>query len=873
MKVIKRDGTEQEVQFDKIKARLVELSDGLKVEVDAIAQKAIGSMYNGVSTREIDEHLSRISCSYSIHPDYNTLAGRICVSSLHKETSLNHFTKSKAYELKDKILSGEKIKADDPLIVQYLGAIYKDEKRERFIKDVVSGKKKFKEDFLKKICRVSRFFYSIDIMNQEGVINDEVLKFVQENREALEDKIDYDRDMMFDYFGYKTLERAYLLRRFYKQKVKTQVVIQDEHGNDTGEMENREINETKFEIIERPQDMFMRVSVAILRKEDDALTKIFEMYDLMSQGYYTHATPTLFNAGTKREQLSSCFLLYNEKDSVDGIFSTFAEEAAISKNSGGIGVAVSNIRAKGSIIKGTNGVSKGIINFLKIKNAIARGIDQGGKRKGSFAVYLEPWHADVENFIRLRRPDGAEEDRARDLFLALWMPDLFYERVKDGGKWSLFDPSTAPGLIDAVGDDFKALYEKYEKEGLALKILDAREFMKDIFEQLMETGSPYILNKDHANRKSNQKNLGTIKSSNLCTEIMEYTDEKESAVCNLCSVCLPKFVKSDGTFDYDSLHRVVRTAIRNLNTVIDVNYYVNEKTRRSNMRHRPVGLGVQGLADVFFMMKLPYVSKEAQEVNEQIFETIYHAAISESLAMAKKDGHYESMKENGGAPISKGIFQFDMWNHTPSSGRYDKSKGDKLSWDELREEVKIHGVRNSLLIAPMPTASTSQIFGNTESFEPLTQNLYRRETLSGEFTIANKYLIRQLEEMGLWSQEVQKELIVSKGSVQDIKFLPDDVKEIYKTVWELPMKPQVDMAADRGAYICQSQSFNVHMEEPSMEKMKNLYLYAHDKGLKTASYYFRTVAARDAQIVTAKKKGYVAETEDSEDEDCLVCGS
>ena len=872
MKVLKRNGKFEKTDFSKIQKRLEELSSGLNVDIAEISQKAIATLYDGVSTREVDEHLATIAVNHSVHPDYNKLAGRICSSSLHKETALNHFTRAHEERLGQLLKRRTEISPENPLIKKYKEALFEDDNKINLLESFIKGEVELTNKEIDSLVRVPRFYFSIKTMHREGVINDEVLKFVEDNREALENKISYKRDFLFDYFGFKTLERAYLLRKFYTEKEVQEVELKDEQDNLTGEIEKREVTVTKHHIIERPQDMFMRVSIGILRREDNALERIFELYDLMSNHYYTHATPTLFNSGTKREQLSSCFLINNAEDSIEGIFATFEEEALISKNSGGIGVAVSNIRSKGSIIKGTNGKSKGILPFLKIKNEVARGIDQGGKRKGSFAVYLEPWHADVEDFIRLRRNDGTEEERARDLFLALWVPSLFYKRVEEGKQWSLFDPASAPGLQDAYGEEFNKLYEQYEKEGRAVRVIDAREFMKDIFENQIETGTPYILNKDHCNEKSNQKNLGTIKSSNLCTEIIEYTDDKESAVCNLASICLPKFVTKDGKFDHDALHKVVRTATFNLNAVIDINYYVNDKTRNSNFRHRPIGLGVQGLADVFNMMRIAYTSEEAKKVNEEIFETIYHAALSESLDMAKKHGHYPSMKENGGAPITKGILQFDMWGHEPKSGRYNNSKKDKLSWVDLKEEIKKHGLRNSLLVAPMPTASTSQIFNNQESFEPMTENLYKRQTLSGEFLVANKHLIRHLEELELWSQEVRDYMVANNGSIQGLTFIPEEVREIYKTVWELKLKPQIEMAADRGAYICQSQSLNLHMEKPSMELMKNYYLVANKLGLKTASYYFKTTAAGKTQAVTLTS-GKKQSIEQEDDDDCLVCGS
>lgn len=873
MKVKKRDGSLEEVDFNKIQKRLKDLSKDLNIDIPEITQKMVSSIYDGVSTKELDDHLATTAVNYDIHPDYNTLAGRICSSSLHKETALNHFTEYHEEKLFKLLKKGE-VGEDNRLVQKFQKALFDDKEREDLLEKVLKGNK-VKEKDLVWLCKVPRFFYVIKTMHQEGIINKEVLDFTKKHRKEIEEKIDYNRDFMFDFFGMKTLEKAYLIKKFSKEKVQKEIKLKDENDQLTGESFFEETEVVSSEIIERPQDLFMRVAIGVLRRvKENPLERVFELYDMLSEGYYTHATPTLFNAGTKREQMSSCFLLQNEGDSIEGIFGTFTEEALISKNSGGIGVAVSNIRSRDSVIKGTNGKSNGIIPFLKMKNEIARGVNQGGKRKGSIAVYLEPWHADVEEFIRLKRPDGAEEERARDLFLALWIPDLFFKRVEEGGKWSLFDPATAPGLQEVYGDDFVKLYEKYEKEGRAKKVLDAREFQKDIYEMQIETGVPYILNKDQCNLKSNQQNLGTIKSSNLCTEIVEYTDEVETAVCNLASVCLSKFVENK-KFNFKKLHQVVQVMTKNLNEVIDINYYVNEKTKKSNFRHRPIGIGVQGLADVFFLMEMGYTSKEAQDLNEAIFETIYHGSLTASLELAKKDGHYESMKENGGAPITKGILQFDMWNHEPRSGRYSKTKNGLLSWDDLKEEIKKHGLRNSLLVAPMPTASTAIIFGNCASFEPETQNLYKRKTISGEFLVANKYLIKALEEMGLWSSEMKRKLIIEKGSVQNIKEIPEALREVYKTVWELKLKPQIDMAADRGAYICQSQSFNVHMESPSMSGMKNFYMYAWKKGLKTMSYYFRTTAAAENQSVTARQTNQegLQKTQEEEDDDCLVCGS
>jgi ribonucleoside-diphosphate reductase alpha chain len=853
VKVQKRDGNLESVDFNKIQKRIKDLAVGLKVEVDVIVQRAIERMFDGVKTKEIDEHLASIATAYSLHPDYNSLAGRICVSSLQKETAIGQVLEGEKEKIL-KMLKASKLEEDHKMIQRIKNSLFKDEKREEILNRYLSGKK-VKDEELTYLLKLPRFYKVILTMHEQGVLSDELLDTVIQFRDEIENHIDYSRDFMFDYFGFKTLEKSYLLKK-YTKKVEE---VQTDHG-----IEKK--TKTKSEVIERPQDMFMRVSLGICGKD---LKRAFKLYDLMSQGYYTHATPTLFNAGTKRPQMSSCFLLANMGDSIEGIFSTFNEEALISKNAGGIGVWYHNVRARGSVIKGTNGISNGIVPFLKIKNEIARGIDQGGgKRKGSIAVYLEPWHSDIKEFLPLRKNNGSDETRARDLFLALWVPSLFYKRVEEGGKWSLFDPAVAKGLYDAVGEDFNKLYEKYEQEGLATEVIDARELMKDIFEVQMETGTPYILNKDHANLKSNQRNLGTIKSSNLCTEIIQFSSHEETAVCNLASICLPMFVVDNKEIDHKLLHSVVEEATRNCNLVIDKNYYVNEKTRRSNMRHRPIGLGVQGLADVFFKLRIPYDSEEAKKVNEEIFETIYHAAVTTSIQLAKEEGHYESMNENGGAPITKGLLQFDLWGKKPKSGRYN--------WDDVKEGIKKHGLRNSLLVAPMPTASTSQIFGNTESFEPLTENIYKRKTLAGEYLVVNKYLIRHLEELGYWNSEVIDYLKRDNGSLVNITFLSQEVKNIYKTVWEMSLKKQIDMSADRGAYICQSQSFNIHMDKPSMERMKDVYLYAHKVGLKTACYYFKTNASTTAQKVTLSNNNVFDSTkkeEKKEEEDCLVCGA
>lgn len=867
MKVKKRNGAVEEVHFEKIHKRLQSLAKGLNVETAEITKKAIDRMYDGISSREIDDHLSKMTMNHSVHYHYNILAGRVMVSSLHKETAIDQLLEDEKERLA-KMMKDKKLDESNKLIVKLKNSFFEDPKREDILSRYLS-EKKVSDKEIDHLCQAPRFYYVVRTMHKEGILSDELLATTEKFRDQIESKIDYSRDFEFDAFGFSTIAKAYLLQKYTTKEELIDQEIENEDG--TKSFRQKRVLKQKSEIVERPQDMFMRVALGIIPNDID---RALRLYELMSKGYYTHATPTLFNAGTRRPQMSSCFLLANTNDSIEGLFKTFAEEAEISKNSGGIGVWYHNVRSAGSHVKGTNGTSAGIVPFLKIKEALARAIDQGGKRKGSVAVYLEPWHADVKEFIQLRMPTGSEENRARDLFIALWCPKLFFKRVEEGGKWSLFNPHTAPDLHNRVGDDFVKLYEQYEAEGRAIEVLDAREFFKDIMQCLIESGAPYILNKDECNLKSNQQNLGVIKSSNLCTEIVQYSNETESAVCNLASICLPKFVDLDKEgkpfFNHKKLHEVAFEATFNADAVIDRNYYVNEKTRLSNSRHRPIGLGVQGLADVFFKMKLPYTSDAARQLNEDIFETIYHAAMSCSVEMAKEKGHYPSMLENGGAPISKGILQFDMWGVQPKSGRYN--------WEKLREEIKKHGVRNSLLVAPMPTASTSQIFGNTESFEPLTENLYKRKTLSGEFLVVNKYMIQQLEELNLWGSDVENYLKTHNGSILNMEKIPKEVREVYRTVWEISLRKQLDMAAERGAYVCQSQSFNIHMEKPSMERMKDVYMYAYKLGLKTMSYYFRTQAATTNQKVTTDRSVATTQTTTNsaaktEDDDCLVCGS
>ena len=757
MFVVKRDGRKETVKFDKITARIQKLCYSLDPLVDSVSvtMKVIEGLYDGVTTVELDNLAAEIAASNTTkHPDYALLASRIAVSNLHKNTK-----KSFSETLKD--------------LYEYL--------------DPKTGEK-------------------------ASLIAKDVYDIVQANAELLDSTIIYDRDFGYDYFGFKTLERSYLLKM---------------HGR----------------IAERPQQMLMRVSVGI-HKED--IASVIETYNLMSERWFTHATPTLFNAGTPKPQMSSCFLLTMKDDSIDGIYDTLKQTAKISQSAGGIGLAIHNVRATGSYIKGTNGTSNGIIPMLKVFNDTARYVDQGGgKRKGSFAIYIEPWHADVFDFLDLRKNHGKEEARARDLFFALWIPDLFMKRIEADQNWTLMCPNECPGLADVHSEEFEKLYLKYEKEGKGRKTIKAQELWFAILESQTETGTPYMLYKDACNSKSNQQNLGTIRSSNLCTEIVEFTAPDEVAVCNLASLALPKYVE-DGKFDHQRLFNITYVATKNLNKIIDRNYYPVPEAKNSNMRHRPIGLGVQGLADAFIMMRLPFTSDEAKKVNKEIFETIYFAALTASKDLAQEEGAYETY---AGSPISKGIFQHDMWNVTPS---------DRWDWDELRGEIKKYGIRNSLLLAPMPTASTSQILGNNECFEPYTSNIYSRRTLSGEFVIVNKHLMKDLVKLGLWNDELKNELIAANGSVLEIDAIPDNIKDLYRTVWEMKMKDIIDMAADRGAYIDQSQSLNLFIENPNFAKLSSMHFYGWKKGLKTGMYYLRTKAARDAIKFTVSKKEEVA---------------
>ena len=754
MYVLKRDGRREPVQFDKITARIKKLCYGLHDAVDPtkVAMRVIEGVYDGVTTTELDNLAAEVAATNAVtHPDYAQLASRIAVSNLHKATK-----KSFTDTMKD--------------LHEYV--------------DPITGE-------------------------NASLIAEDVWEIIQNNSELLDSSIIYDRDFSYDFFGFKTLERSYLLK-------------------------------IEGQIAERPQHMLMRVAVGIHKDDMDSA---IETYNMMSEGWFTHATPTLFNAGTPKPQMSSCFLLTTKEDSISGIYDTLKQCAKISQNAGGIGLAIHDIRATGSYIKGTNGTSNGIVPMLRVFNDTARYVDQGGgKRKGSFAVYIEPWHADIFDFLDLRKNHGKEEQRARDLFYALWTPDLFMKRVEENGDWTLMCPNECPGLADSWGPEFEALYTKYEAEGKGRKTMKAQDLWFKILESQVETGTPYMLYKDAANGKSNQQNLGTIRSSNLCTEIIEYTSPDEVAVCNLASIAVPKFVKEDRTFDHDKLFEVTYRVTRNLNRVIDRNYYPIPEARNSNMRHRPIGLGVQGLADAFILMRFPFDSDEARQLNKDVFETIYYAACTASKDMAKEEGAYETFP---GSPASEGKLQFDMWDVTPS---------DRWEWDILKEEIKEHGMRNSLLMAPMPTASTAQILGNNECFEPYTSNIYTRRTLSGEFIVVNKHLLRDLTKLGLWDDDMKNRLIAANGSIQNIDEIPENLKVLYRTAWEIPQRAILDMAADRGAYICQSQSLNIFMENVNNSKLTSMHFYAWKKGLKTGMYYLRTKAATDAIKFTVDKK-------------------
>ena len=793
MFVLKRDGKKEPVMFDKITARVRNMCYGLNKLVDPVkvAMRVIEGLYDGVSTSELDNLAAETAATMTVqHPDYAKLAARIAVSNLHKNTK--------------KVFS--EVMSD---LYHYVNPR--------------TGKK-------------------------APLLSDETYKVIMDNAEKLDSTIIYNRDFGYDYFGFKTLERSYLLK----------------------------IN---GEIAERPQHLLMRVAIGIHQEDID---EAIETYELMSKKFFTHATPTLFNAGTPKPQMSSCFLLQIQDDSIDGIYDTLKQTAQISQSAGGIGLSIHNVRATGSYIRGTNGTSNGIVPMLKVFNDTARYVDQGGgKRKGSFAIYMEPWHADVFEFLDLRKNTGAEEKRARDLFYAMWIPDLFMKRVEENGEWTLMCPNECPHLFDTYGEEFEKLYTGYEKVGKGRKTIKARELWEKILEAQIETGNPYMLYKDAANRKSNQKNLGTIRSSNLCTEIMEYTAKDEVAVCNLASIALPMFVEENenGTkfFNHQKLYKITKKITRNLDTVIDRNYYPVKEAENSNFRHRPIGLGVQGLADAFILLRLPFTSDEAKKLNEEIFETIYFAAVTSSMEIAKVKEPYSSFK---GSPMSLGEFQFNMWGVSEEelSGRWD--------WKALRKKVIKNGVRNSLLVAPMPTASTSQILGNNEAFEPYTSNIYTRRVLSGEFIVVNKHLLEDLVDLGLWDNEMKENIMRANGSVQHIDSIPQELKVLYKTVWEMSMKDIIDMSRQRGYFIDQSQSLNLFMQDANYAKLTSMHFYAWKSGLKTGMYYLRTKSAVNATQFTVSNikkveeipltpeelKQLILQSKENLD-DCEMCGS
>ena len=828
MYVIKRNNKKEIISFDKILKRIKIICKDFGLNNIIYAQvtiKVIDQLYDNIETTKIDELTAEQCASMaSTHPDYTMLASAISISNLHKNTS---------------------------------------------------------DSFYDKMYKLYNF---VDVNNNNyKLISDKLINIIENNKETIESIIDYKRDFLFDFFGYKTLERSYLMKCDKK-------------------------------IIERPQDMFMRVALTI---HEDNIEKVKETYNEMSNKYFIHATPTLFNAGTPRPQLSSCYLIAMESDSIDGIFNTLKDCAKISKWSGGIGLHIHNIRSGGSHIRGTNGVSNGVIPMLGVFNKTARYVDQGGKRNGSFAIYLEPHHPDIEDFLELKKNHGDEESKSRDLFYGLWISDLFMERVKDDKLWSLFCPDKTRGLADVYGDKFKELYLKYESEKKYIKQISARDLWMKILDSQMETGTPYLLYKDACNLKSNQQNIGTIKSSNLCTEIIEYSDENESAVCNLASIALSMYVNSDNMFNFEKLYSITKILVTNLNNIIDINFYPTIKTERSNLYHRPIGIGVQGLADTFFKMKYSFTSTEAKELNKMIFETIYYAALERSNEIAKEryenmlylqkeynDGNWDFIEDDDnnkfkkynvkddeiekllnkykpikceiinlnnnllgsyssfiGSPICNGKFQFDLWNIEPIPNRYD--------WDKLRVSIKEYGIRNSLLTAPMPTASTSQILGNNECFEPITSNIYSRSTLAGQFILVNKYLVNELLQLKLWDESIKNNIIENKGSIQHIQNIPQDLKDIYKTVWEIQMKDIIDMSRDRGIYICQSQSLNLWMEDPDPKSLTNMHFYSWKQGLKTGMYYLRRKAKHQAQQFTIEPK----KKDDKVDEECLMCGS
>ncbi|MDH7448369.1 ribonucleoside-diphosphate reductase subunit alpha [Aquimarina sp. 2201CG14-23] len=756
MYVVKRDGHKEPIMFDKITARVRKLCYGLNSLVDPVkvAMRVIEGLYDGVTTSELDNLAAEVAATMTIaHPDYAKLAARISVSNLHKNTK-------------------------------------------KTFSEVVTDLYEYVNPRTEK---------------KAPLISDEVYEVIMANREKLDSTIIYNRDFGYDYFGFKTLERSYLLK----------------------------IN---GKIAERPQHMLMRVSIGIHLNDLDAA---IETYELMSKKYFTHATPTLFNSGTPKPQMSSCFLLATKDDSIDGIYDTLKQTAKISQSAGGIGLSIHNVRATGSYIAGTNGTSNGIVPMLRVFNDTARYVDQGGgKRKGSFAIYVEPWHADIFDFLDLKKNHGKEEMRARDLFYAMWIPDLFMKRVQDDAEWTLMCPNECPGLFDIHSDAFEKEYLRFEAEGKGRRTIKARELWEKILESQIETGTPYMLYKDAANRKSNQQNLGTIRSSNLCTEIMEYTSPDEVAVCNLASIALPMFVKN-GAFDHEELFKITKRVTKNLNKVIDRNYYPVKEAENSNMRHRPIGLGVQGLADTFIQLRMPFTSDEAKKLNQEIFETLYFAAVTASMEEATADGPYQTYE---GSPISKGEFQHNLW------GIKDEELSGRWDWANLRKEVLEHGVRNSLLVAPMPTASTSQILGNNEAFEPYTSNIYTRRVLSGEFIVVNKHLLEDLVQLNLWSDDLKDAIMRANGSIQNIDIIPQDLKDLYKTVWELSMKDIIDMSRHRGYFIDQSQSLNLFMEGATMAKLTSMHFYAWKSGLKTGMYYLRTKSAVDAIKFTLKSE-------------------
>ena len=774
MYVIKRNGEKEIVSFDKILQRIKNTAQEANIQLNftALTMKVIDQLYDGISTTQIDEVTADQCASLSsTHPDYNTLAGRIIISN-HQKNTISSFTQviSTLYQFKDK-------------------------------HDIPSP-----------------------------LISSKIYNIVMEHNEELDGMINNSRDYLIDYFGFKTLERAYLMKC----------------GN---------------KVIERPQHMWLRVAIGI---HGDNLNRIKETYDCMSKKYFTHATPTLFNAGTNRPQLSSCFLIAMENDSISGIYNTLSDCANISKWAGGIGLHIHNIRATGSHIRGTNGTSNGIVPMLRVFNNTAKYVDQGGgKRNGSFAVYLEPWHSDIEVFLQMRKNHGDEELKARDLFYALWIPDLFMERIKSDGNWTLMCPDECPGLADVYGDNFKQLYEKYEDSGKGRVTMSARKLWFQILDAQMETGTPYLCYKDAANRKSNQKNIGVIKSSNLCTEIMEVSTKDETAVCNLASIALPAFVEKDNNgkpiYNFKKLHDISRVVTFNLNKVIDVNYYPTDKTAVSNNKHRPIGIGVQGLADTFILMNYNFDSNEARQLNKDIFETIYHASLEESCSVAKLEGPYSSFN---GSPASEGILQFDMWNVKPS---------DRYDWDAMKNDIKTHGLRNSLLLAPMPTASTSQILGYNECIEPITSNIYSRRTLAGEFILANKYLMHDLINLNMWNDNIKNNIIANNGSIQHIDSIPENIRNKYKTVWEIPMRSLIDMAADRGAFICQSQSLNLWLEDPTYNSLTSMHFYSWNKGLKTGIYYLRRRGKHQAQQFTIEPEK--VKNVEQEEEICEMCSA